>query len=396
MWKDVLMRISRLARLALASSTMALFLAAALSAQTALPTRKPVAQVNLKANEPYYLDTFKADIDRLESGLNSASGQKTKLESKDKLNILLDTIDTMLFRQYCDREGIKVSDSDVSNQIAQYRSAMGSGATDSMVEAALRRNGVFTDMKSYFKQELLFTAYLKAKKTTELKAIGQPSADDILKAYGDMKFNLRRPSSYRFTMLVAKTQGKSEADKKKAADTMKSIALKVKANPSAFEQCLLEGSLESAAAGYQTMIGATIAKTAESKKAYPNLYDAVFQLKEGETSDMIEEPDQGYIVVRVNEYLPEKQLGLDDYIEGLPTKAATANPYATVLALVANEYQSSKYSALQSSARAEISAKLRKEAMISVNAANLAGILDEAEINAVKALKGSGYNIVAQ
>jgi hypothetical protein len=43
-----------------------------------LPTRKPVLQVNLKGNEPYYLETFKADIDRLESGLNAMSVQKVK------------------------------------------------------------------------------------------------------------------------------------------------------------------------------------------------------------------------------------------------------------------------------------------------------------------------------
>jgi hypothetical protein len=72
----------------------------------------------------------------------------------------------MLFRQYCDREGIKVSDSDIANQIAQYKASIGPGATDAMVEASLRRNGVFTDMKTYVKQDLLFTNYLKAKNPT--------------------------------------------------------------------------------------------------------------------------------------------------------------------------------------------------------------------------------------
>jgi hypothetical protein len=41
-----------------------------------------------------------------------------------------------------------------------------------------------------------------------MKAISQPSASDVLKTYDDMKFNLRSPSSYRFTMLIARDQGK--------------------------------------------------------------------------------------------------------------------------------------------------------------------------------------------
>ena len=61
---------------------------AAAQSATPLPTRKPVLQVNLKTNEPYYLETFKGDIDRLESGLSAISPQKVKLSSKDKLNII--------------------------------------------------------------------------------------------------------------------------------------------------------------------------------------------------------------------------------------------------------------------------------------------------------------------
>ncbi len=370
----------------------------AAQAATPLPTRKPVLQVNLKANEPYYLETFKADVDRLESGLSSMSAQKVKLSSKDKFNIIVDTIDMMLFRQYCDREGIKVADADVAAQLAQYKSGLGPGATDAMVEANLRRSGVFTDIKTYVKQDLLFATYLKAKNPDDLKAISQPSAADVLKAYDDMKFNLRRPTSYRFTMLIARTQGKSDADKKKAEDLMKSIAGKLKANPADFDQYLVRGGLDTKTAGYQAMMNLVIAKTAESKKQYPGLYDAIFKLKEGEVSDLISD-DNGFSIVRAGVYLPEKQLNFDDVIEGLTsTKASVANPSATVLALVINEFQSSKYAELQKSARDAINAKLRKEGSVTIVVSSLADQLDPPEIEALKALaaKGSGYTAVIQ
>jgi hypothetical protein len=397
--KDTTMRINPVARLALAVTLLATLSVAGLAAQAAtpLPTRKPLLQVNLKANETYYLETFKADIERRESGLNPLSAQKGKTSSKDKLAILLDTIDLMLFRQLCDREGIKVSDSDVAGQIAQYKASMGPGATDAMVEANMRRSGVYLDMKAYVKQDLLFATYLKAKNADDIKAISQPGAADLLKTYDDMKFNLRRPSSYRFTMLLAATQGKGDAEKKKAADTMRAIADKLKANPSGFDEYFVKGMVDAQAAGYQTMPYVIIAKTSESKSQYPSLYDAIFKLKEGEVSDLIEE-NLGYCIVRVSQYLPEKQLGLDDFIEGLNSKAASGNPSATVMALVVNEFQTTKYAELQQKTRAAINARLRKEGNVTIVVSNLTDQLDAPEIAALKALanKGSGYSVAIQ
>ncbi len=392
------MRTLPLARLSLAVILVACISAGALVAQTAtpLPTRHPLVQINLKVNEPYYLETFKADIDKVESSINSISSQKITLASKDKLTFLLDTIDMILFRQYCDQEGIKVSDVDVANQLAQYKASLGPGATDAMVEASLRRNGVFTDVRSYVKQDLLFTSYLRAKRPDEIKALSTPTVADVLKAYDDMKFNLRRPTSYRFTMITASKQGKSDAEKKKEGDAMRAIANQLKVNPSSFDEYIVRGAIDPQGSGYQTIPNAVIAKTAESKSKYPNLYDAIFQLKEGAVSDLIEE-DTGFIILRTSILLPEKQLGFDDYIEGLTTlKAAQANPNATVLQLVASEMQNNKYAALQKSARDAIDAKLRKDATITLTMANFVGILDAPEIETLKGLKTNGYNIVLQ
>ena len=298
------MRIFSMAKRAFAVLPLACMSVGAISAQagTPLPTRHPLVQVDLNSNEPYYVETFKDDIDRLQTGVNAFSSQRITLASKDKLNILLDTIDMMLFRQYCDQQGIRVSDGEVANQLAQYKASLGPGATDAMVDASLRRNGVFTDVKTYVKQDLLFSAYLRAKKPDEVKAISQPNASDVLKAYDDMKFNLRRPTSYRFTMLMARTQGKSDAEKKKIGDAMRSIANKLKIDPSAFDDYIVRGAVDPAGAGYQTMMNLVIGKTADSKQQYPGLYDAIFGLKEGEVSDLIQD-DVGYSIVRTGVFL---------------------------------------------------------------------------------------------
>jgi hypothetical protein len=385
------MRNNLVARLILAAAALAIPCGAALDAQasTSIPTRKLVLQVNLKANEQYFLDNLKADSERKESGL----GKSRKLSSKDKLNIIYDTIDMILFRQYCEREDIRVSDSEVASQLAQYKASLGPQVSDAMVEASLRRSGVFTDIKTYVKQDLMFGAYLKKKYPNEIGTISQPNASDLLKTYEDMKFNLRRPSFYRFSMLIAPTAGKSDADKKKSGDAMRAIAAKLKADPSSYDEYFLKGMVDPQGSGFQTMPYVVIAKTSESKSQYPNLYDKIFKLKEGEISDVIEE-SSGLLIARVSQYLPEKQLGLDDFIEGLSSKSAQANPAAAVAALVINEYQTSKYNEISQKARNEVIAKTRKEGKITIYVSNLAGELDEPELNALKALasKGSGYS----
>jgi PPIC-type PPIASE domain len=390
--KDIPMRINPVARLAFAVMLFATLDVAGIAAQasTSLPTRKLVLQVYLKSNDQYFLDTFKADSDRKESGL----GKLRKITSKEKLGIILDTIDMMLFRQFCDREEIRVSDAEINSQLAQYKASLGPGATDAIVEANMHRSGVFTDARTYVKQDLLFGSYLKKTYPTEIGAISMPSAADLLKAYDDMKFNLRRPSSYRFSMLIAATQGKSDADKKKIGDAMRSIAAKLKDKPESYEEYFVKGMVDPQGSGYQTMPYAILAKTADSRSQYPSIYDRVFKLKEGEISDVIEE-NIGFCIVRVSQYLPEKQLGLDDFIEGLSTKAASSNPSASVMQLVANEFQSSKYNELAQKTRAEINAQTRKEGKITIYVSNLEDQLDGPELDELKALakKGSGYSV---
>ena len=156
--------------------------------------------------------------------------------------------------------------------------------------------------------------------------------------------------------------------------------------------------MDAKAAGYQTILPVWIAKTPDSRKQFPSLYDAAFKLKEGEVSDLIED-ETGYTIIRASAYLPEKQLDFDDTIEGLTsTKAASIQPGATVLQLVVNEMQNQKLAQLQKAAQDEINAKLRKEATITVNIANLADQLEEPELTALKALanKGSGYSLTIQ
>jgi hypothetical protein len=370
-------------------------LAAPLAAQAAgskatpLATRKIVAKVNLVASEMIYADELTAAVDELEK---AAKG--SKMSSKDRLNLLVQRIDYVLFRQFGDRESIKVGDADVASRLNDLKAQAGSGATDAYIQASLISQGIYIDSKSYVREDLVFSRYVMTKKQDELKAAGKYEVAEFQKAYDDMKYNLRRPDMLRFSMIFVNLQGKSEADKKKAADAMGAIAGQLKVNPARFDEFLIKGLVDPNA-GYVTAPTGTIYKTQDSKKQNPEIYDAAFGLKEGQVSDVVADASR-ICILRANDFLPEKQLGLTDSIDTLPASGSvgylqSVSSNATVLDLIAYELRSGKSEAFSKKVRDEIFADIRKKASIKITLASLDGFLDASEIDSLKAMKGQ-YN----
>ncbi len=371
---------------------MAVVLTAPIAAQTSggkstpLTTRKILAKVNLTSNEIIYVDELKAAVDEIEK---AAKGQK--MSSKDKLNAMLQRIDDVLFRQFGERESIKITDNEINSKLAEMK---GQNTTEAMIQATLLSQGILLDLKSYIREELIFSRYVMAKKQDELKAAGKYEVQEFLKAYDDMKFNLRRPDLLRFSMIFVNIQGKSDADKKKAAELMESIAKQLKVNASRFDEFLIKGLVDPSA-GYTTAPSGTIYKTQDSKKQNPAIYEAAFALKEGQISDVITD-DVRICIMRATEFLPEKQLGLTDRIDTLPASGTAGylqslSPGATVLDLIAFELRNTKSEAFSKKIRNEIFSDIRKKASIKITTAALSDFLDAAEIETLKSMK-SDYN----
>jgi parvulin-like peptidyl-prolyl isomerase len=91
-------------------------------------------------------------------------------------------------------------------------------------------------------------------------------------------------------------------------------------------------------------------------------FDAVFKLKTGEISGMIASPT-GFRIVRSNEFLAQKQLGLSDTVPG--------NQNMTVQEFLAYQLASEKESAFMDKLEAELIAKLRTDASIKIFEENL-------------------------
>ncbi len=381
------MKIRTAFAIALLVSLLPAPIAAQGAAATPLSTRKILAKVNLVSNEILYSDEIASAIAELEK---AAKGQK--MSSKDKLSLIVQKIDDALFKQFGARESIKVADAEVAQRISDMR---GQSATEAMLQASLISQGILLDLKSYVREDLIFSRYVMAKKQDELKAAGKYEVQEFLKAYDDMKFNLRRPDLLRFSMIFVNLQGKSEAEKKKSAELMQSISKQVKVNEGRFEEFLIKGLVDPDA-GYATAPSGTIYKTQDSKKQNPQIYEAAFALKEGQISDVV--ADEARIcIIRATEFIPERLLGLTDRIDTLPSGGAAGylqsiSPGATVLDLIAYEIRNAKSEAFSKKIRNEIFDDIRKKGSIKITLASLSPFLDQAEIDSLKAMKGQ-YNL---
>jgi parvulin-like peptidyl-prolyl isomerase len=201
---------------------------------------------------------------------------------------------------------------------------------------------------------LLFESYVQSKRADDLKTVmAAPTADEILKAYDLAKASLVRPDTMRVSILYVDTRGKSDADAKKAKDSLSSIASALRLNPAKFDEYLLRAG---DAAGYKAIPSFYMEKTTKNKNLFgADLFDTVFKLKVGDISPVVESPT-GFRVVRANEFLAQKQLGLADTVPG--------NQNMTVQDFLSYQVASDKESKFMDKTEADLIAQLRSEATI--------------------------------
>lgn len=319
-----------------------------LGAQTTID--KTVATIKLTKTEAISQRQLKTDVEKLQK----ATG--TDFSSEQVRQVLDARINSLLFLQYCEKEKITVSDTEVTKALTQMKASLGAKATDADLENQLKATGVFVEPKVYVRQRMLFENYVQVKHGKELQAaVQQPSADEILKAYDLAKASLVRPDTMRVSVLYVDTRGRSDADAKKAKDALQAIANSLKINPAKFDEYMLRAGDD---AGYKSIPSLYLEKTAQNKALFGvDLFDSVFRLKVGDISAMIETPT-GYRVVRANEFLAQKQLGLADIVPG--------NPNMTIQQFLALQVAGEKQESLLNTLETDLITSLRSQASIKI------------------------------
>lgn len=294
-------------------SLVSLFLlltSVALNAQTPIDT--PVATVRLTRQEVISQRSLKTDFDRLETVA------KRRLNPEERRQVLDMRINNALFFQFCEREKITAVEAEIAAQITNMRSQLGPSATDANLEQLLRSRGITLDLKVWARQQVLLQKYIQTRQAERLKAIPQPTADDIIKEYEFNKKDYFLPEMARVSMIYVDLKDKGPEDRKKALDTLNGLSAQIKATPEKFGEFVTR-----AMAGgmpYKASSQFTIPKTADAVRAFGQKFtDAAFTIKTGRVSDPIESAGvqlAGYAILRVEEQSPERFLGLVDLIPG--------------------------------------------------------------------------------
>jgi parvulin-like peptidyl-prolyl isomerase len=198
---------------------MAVILAGAVSAQSEL---QPIANVKLQKTEPITLKQLKSRVEAYQKELG-------RVMTVDERKKVLDTIiNERLVVQAADRDGVKVTDSEVNQNFVQMISQqVGKEVTElefaqmikqqtgmSVDDFMKAQNGMtLGEYKTFLKSQLLAQRYVMAKKQADLQNIAGPADADI-RAYYDMnKQSFVQPDMVKIFLIVA-PKGTAPADSK--------------------------------------------------------------------------------------------------------------------------------------------------------------------------------------
>ncbi len=294
---------------------MGVLLIAGVAAQSDL---QPIATVSLSRSEPITLKQLKTRCDAYQR----EQGRPLTIEEKKKV---LDTmINERLVVQAAERDGVRVTDSEVNQQFsalisqqvgreiteADFATLVQRQAGMSLDDFIKMQNGMsLAEYKGFLKNELIAQKYLMAKNEAALAALPRPSDAAIRTQYEKRKLNYVQPDMAKlFLVLVPKSVGET------ARASITELQAQLKQNPTATEGIRTRSKVEGS--GFQ--VGDLyINKNETAARELGISMDAllkIFAMEKNTVSDVSETDNDFQCFVMVDKY-PAKILELSDLIQ---------------------------------------------------------------------------------
>jgi parvulin-like peptidyl-prolyl isomerase len=168
------------------------------------------------------------------------------------------------------------------------------------------------DMPAYresTRRQAIVQKYLVYKKEDDLKSLKEPTDAEIMDQYNLHRSQFIRPDTVQFSFILVPF-GPDAASKTKAKELIDKLYREIGSSTNQFEEVVRKGQVPNA--GYQAGDKRYIYRNPDSvRDAGQAFFDASFSLKQGEISKVIEGVP-GYWIIRMTEFLPQKNLELDD------------------------------------------------------------------------------------
>lgn len=299
--------------------TLFIVLSLSISGVFAQTNLQPIAEVKLTGRAPITLGQLKTRVSALEKEI----GRKMTLEERQQT--LDGLINERLIVQAAEKDGIKITDSEVNNYFTEYVSnQLGQQVSEadfaklikektnmSLDEYMKAQNGMtLAEFKSFLRTQLTAQAYVMQKKQKELQSIPSPSDDQIRSYYEVNKQSFVQPDTVQLFLVVA-----PKGDKANSAEKMiKDVQKKLTANPKATADIRTKSQAKNS--GYQAgeIFVSKTALAAEQLGIPMDELLKIFNMKVGEVSP-ITETGANYQCFVVLEKKDAKILGLSDVVE---------------------------------------------------------------------------------
>lgn len=233
--------------------------------------------------------------------------------SKSEQEVLEAMIEDSLLKQGSEKEGIKISDTEIISALRKETGPSGRNATDEQlkefIEERLKISWDTYLQKS--RETLAVQKYIRKVKSSKLSNIESPSKAEIKRFYDENSKQFFIPKTMTIDHIFADTRSLNEGDKSKAFKKISDFSKQLKKSPGDFEK-LVEFSDDSASKYNKGRFGSLrIDDAARRKFMGDNFFDSVFALKKGEISSVITS-NVGYHIIRVEEIFEPRLLGLNE------------------------------------------------------------------------------------
>ncbi len=347
------------------SSFAATILAATLSVAAAGPAFAQVLDVPVARVELYKVDVvtqgeLKQEIELLSQQLRQtipASQRKQYLEAK---------IGELLVTQAAEHDKTQITQDEINSAIAQKKAqteqAVGQQLTDPQFQQIIQNQGLtWSDYQTQIRRQLLEEKYIRKVEASYFKNIPQPTVDQIQQTYDANATNFTNPAMIRFNYIAVDTRNLDSKQKDSARAKIDSLYKQIRTGQATFDD-LLRKSVDD-----PTYTGGDFGYLVRNDPRTlgilgQNFIDAVFNMKQGEVSGVLDS-NVAYYIAQITDKRPPKLLTLDDPI--LPGAKITVRDRITQY-LMAQSQQKAFTEAANT-----LIASLKKKADIQMFEANL-------------------------
>jgi foldase protein PrsA len=320
---------------------------------------KPAATVRL-------VKTESVTVSALQKATATMETQARRSLTPDEKRQLLDTmVAQILILQAASRDNVVVSDAEMKTAVADYQRQMGQAQnlgrslSDAELQQLVKSSGATYDQfLKQLRDQQTVVDYVRKKKPTVFDISRTASDQDIQDFYDQNKGNFFMNDMVTVKHIFVDTRSlTSKDDRDKAAKHADDILKELKGGAS-FSDLVMKYSEDNKSKYSGGMLNSFFRNDTQSRTALGSgFFDAIFKLKKGDTSGVLQS-NYGYHIVQIADRLDARLLGLDDKVPPLNQM--------TVREAINNTLVTQKQADSYKAALTDIVADLKKQAEIRV------------------------------